>query len=81
MEGCSVQALSSVSAINSSPRAPNYQPRTFPRRTANFHPSVWGDHFLKYASHDDPPKVHAFQSHKIFRECIPKFIYYLTQKV
>ena len=20
------------------------------RRSANFHPSIWGDHFLKYAS-------------------------------
>lgn len=52
MEGCSLLQVS-VSATNSSPF-------TFPRRTANFHPSVWGDHFLKYAFRDDPPKVHAF---------------------
>ena len=27
-------------------------PTTITRRSANYHPSIWGDHFLAYASSD-----------------------------
>ena len=39
-----------ASAIGASTISSHNVPEDIPRRSANFHPSVWGDHFLQYAS-------------------------------
>ena len=39
-----------ASAIGASVISSRNVPEDIPRRSANFHPSVWGDHFLQYAS-------------------------------
>ena len=39
-----------ASAIGASTISSRNVPEDIPRRSANFHPTIWGDRFLKYAS-------------------------------
>lgn len=36
------------------------------RPLANFHPNIWGDHFLSYASHESMARTPLLSSHFIY---------------
>nr|GME12961.1 (-)-germacrene D synthase-like [Ipomoea batatas] len=44
------------------------------RRSANFHPSVWGDHFLAYASHEKNAEAQEWQEHQQLKEKVKNMI-------
>ena len=45
------------------------------RRTANFHPSIWGDRFISYTSED---KVTRFFATLVYENYVVKFIIFLA---
>nr|GMD77173.1 (-)-germacrene D synthase-like [Ipomoea batatas] len=44
------------------------------RRSANFHPSVWGDHFLAYASHEKKVEAQEWQEHGQLKEKVENML-------
>ncbi|XP_031099202.1 (-)-germacrene D synthase-like [Ipomoea triloba] len=44
------------------------------RRSANFHPSVWGDHFLAYASHEKKAEAQEWQEHQQLKEKVKNML-------
>nr|GMD77176.1 (-)-germacrene D synthase-like [Ipomoea batatas] len=44
------------------------------RRSANYHPSVWGDHFLAYASHEKKAEAQEWQEHQQLKEKVKNMI-------
>ncbi|CAK9142319.1 unnamed protein product [Ilex paraguariensis] len=44
------------------------------RRSANYHPSVWGDHFLRYASDTTEIDTHSEQQHQQLKEEVKKML-------
>ncbi|XP_031097339.1 (-)-germacrene D synthase-like [Ipomoea triloba] len=44
------------------------------RRSANFHPSVWGDHFLAYASHETKSEAQEWQEHQQLKEKVKNML-------
>ncbi|CAK9136862.1 unnamed protein product [Ilex paraguariensis] len=47
---------------------------TATRRSANYHPSVWGDHFLRYASYTKEIDTHSEQQHQQLKEEVKKIL-------
>ncbi|KAG5546365.1 hypothetical protein RHGRI_018519 [Rhododendron griersonianum] len=63
--------------INSSPTlilTHGQVPEGTPRRSANFHPSVWGDYFLAYASVAMEPDVKTEQRIEQLKEKVKEMI-------
>nr|GME12960.1 (-)-germacrene D synthase-like [Ipomoea batatas] len=48
------------------------------RRSANFHPSVWGDHFLAYASHEKKAEAQEWQEHQQLKEKTENELYVVS---
>ncbi|XP_019181133.1 PREDICTED: (-)-germacrene D synthase-like isoform X1 [Ipomoea nil] len=44
------------------------------RRSANYHPSVWGDHFLAYASHEKKAEAQEWQEHQQLKEKVKNML-------
>ncbi|XP_031097340.1 (-)-germacrene D synthase-like [Ipomoea triloba] len=44
------------------------------RRSANFHPSVWGDHFLAYSSHEKKAEAQEWQEHQQLKEKVKNML-------
>ncbi|CAK9136861.1 unnamed protein product [Ilex paraguariensis] len=44
------------------------------RRSANYHPSVWGDHFLRYAFDTTQSDTHSEQQHQQLKEEVKKML-------
>ncbi|CAK9142772.1 unnamed protein product [Ilex paraguariensis] len=47
---------------------------TTTRRSANYHPSVWGDHFLRYAFDTTEIDTHSEQQHQQLKEEVKKML-------
>ncbi|CAL5405703.1 unnamed protein product [Camellia sinensis] len=63
----------SIHALPISDSTKNLVPKVT-RRSANFHPSIWGDHFLAYASHAVEVDVKMGQQHQQQKEEVRKML-------